>query len=70
MANSKTSEKLANEVEQLNIEVSSLSVTIEEMNHKLKCDFTGWNIAESIAMLAVELKRYNDGNNFPYEKQG
>ena len=41
-------------------EVSNLVVTMEEMMSLMKCDFTGWNIAESMSQLAYELKRYND----------
>ena len=41
---------------------------IESMNNggiqNLKCDFTGWNQAEAIGMLALELKRYNDAQGY------
>ena len=53
-------QKLVNEVEQLNIGVSNLSVTIEELKHNLKCDATGWNIAEALSSIYFELKRAND----------
>jgi hypothetical protein len=46
--------------EQLEIEVSNLSVTIEELNYLLKSDLTQWNIVEAIENLSFELKRLND----------
>lgn len=48
------------QIEELGNEVSNLSVTIEELNHLLKSDFTRWNIVEAIENLSFELKRLND----------
>ena len=50
----------AAQFEELASEVGNLVVTMEEMMSLLKCDFTGWNISESMSQLAYELKRYND----------
>jgi hypothetical protein len=46
-------EELANEVANLQEEISNL-------NYRLKSDFTGWNIVEAIENLSFELKRLND----------
>jgi hypothetical protein len=50
------------QLQELTNEVSNVVVTMEEMMSLMKCDFTGWNIAESMSQLAYELKRYNDNN--------
>jgi hypothetical protein len=46
-------EELANEVANLQEEISNL-------NYRLKSDLTGWNIVEAIENLSFELKRLND----------
>lgn len=51
---------MSDQIQELANEVGNLYVTIEEMNGHLKCDFTGWSIAEAISQLAYELKRFND----------
>jgi len=52
--------KQITQTEELSGEISNLWVTLEETNHKLKSDFTGWNIVEAIENLSFELKRMND----------
>ncbi len=51
---------IAKQLNELSNEVSNLQVTIEEMNSHLKCDFTGWSIAEAVSQLAYQLERYNN----------
>ena len=51
-------------INDLVVEVSNLAVQLEDMKHLMKCDFTGWNQAEAIGMLALELKRYNDAQGY------
>jgi hypothetical protein len=52
--------KTNTQMEELSNEVSSLSVSIEELNYLLKSDFTRNNIVEAIENLTFELKRMND----------
>ena len=53
MKNQTQTEELANEVANLQEEISNL-------NYRLKSDLTGWNIVEAIENLSFELKRLND----------
>jgi hypothetical protein len=61
-------QQLVNEIQDLSAGVSNVSVSLDEIYSRMKCDFTGWNIAESIAMLGLELKRYNDAQGYEYKK--
>jgi hypothetical protein len=48
------------QTEELVNEISNLQIEIENLNHKLRSDFTRWNIVEAIENLSFELKRLND----------
>jgi hypothetical protein len=51
---------MVEQLKELTNEVGNLQVTIEEMNSHLKCDFTGWSLAEAVSQLAYQLERYNN----------
>jgi uncharacterized protein with PhoU and TrkA domain len=49
-----------NNTEELANEVANLQEEISNLNYRLKSDLTGWNIVEAIENLSFELKRMND----------
>lgn len=53
-------EKQITQTEELANEVANLQEEISNLNYRLKSDLTGWNIVEAIENLSFELKRMND----------